>query len=304
MWVMSSRFLPSAQFVLIVGSIAASGGLVLAAQYFTGAPRMTPPAITAVSTPGNTDYSSVNPNWQQTLADIQSQSPTAPVAAPTSTVAGLLDAAKSPNVTTTVAQSLLVNLFDAKSQGLGSDIPTQDQIIAQAAAQIQPEKSGPAYTADDLTLSDDTPAALKAYGNAVMTVTTAHSIANYNNTIFALGYAIDSDDPAQLAKLAAIQADYYALAKDLAAVPVPPTLSPLHLQIVNDFSAIADSYTDMEAAPTDPLKGAAGLQAYQSLINEITRVFINVAQQLKQNGILFTKDEPGNAWNQLLSLQQ
>jgi hypothetical protein len=300
---MSSRFLPSAQFVLIVGSIAASGGLVLAAQYVTHPAQTTPPAVTAVATPENTDYTAVDPNWQQTLADIQSQSPSAPVAAPSSTVADLLTASKSPNVTSTVAQSLLINLFNATSQGLGSDIPTQDQIVAQAVAQTTPQKSAPAYTGDDLTLSDDTSASLKTYGNAMMTFMAAHQTANYNNTLIALGYASDSNDPAQLAKLASIQADYYALAKDLATVPVPPTLVPLDLQVINDISAMADSFTDMEAVAADPLRAVAGVQTYQSLANETTRVFINIGQELKQNGILFTKDEPGNAWNQLLSLQ-
>ena len=300
---MPSRFLPSAQFALIVGSIAASGGLVLAAQYITGAPRGLPTTVSVVPVATTADLTNVDPNWEQTLMAIQGQSPTAPVAAASSTVAGLLDAAKNPNVTTTVAQSLLVNLFNAKSQGLGSDIPTQNQIIAQATAQIQPSKGAPTYMQNNLTLSDATPAALKAYGNAVMAVMLAHPTANYNDTIFALGYATDSGDPVQIAKLAAIQKDYYALAKDLAAVPVPPTLVPLHLQVINDLSAMADSYPDMEAAPTDPLRGVTGLQTYQSLTNETVRVFTNVAQELKQNGILFTKDEPGNAWNQLFSLQ-
>jgi hypothetical protein len=295
-----SRFLPSAQFALIVGSIAASGGLVLAAQYFTGAPKI--PSSTLAPAPAPTDLATVDPNWEQTLLAIQG--PTTSLTPPASTtVATLLDAAKSTNVTTTVAQSLLVNLFDAKSQGLGSDIPTQDQLVAQAAAQIQQDKSAPAYQASDLTPSDQTPIALKAYGNAVMAAMAAHPKANYNDTLFALGYTTDSGDPAQIAKLASIQKEYRALAHDLALIPGPPTMMPLHLQIVNDLSYVADTYTSLEAAHDDPLKAIGGLQTYQSLIDETTRVFINIAQILKQNGILFNKDEPGAAWTSLLSLQ-
>ncbi|HVV38797.1 MAG TPA: hypothetical protein VHD31_00530 [Candidatus Paceibacterota bacterium] len=297
---MPSRFLPSAQFVLIVGSIAASGALVLAAQYLTGAPRGLPSTLTATTAPR--DLSRVDPNWEQTLLAIQGKSAiTAAVAS--STVDTLLDATKSTNLTTTVAQSLLVNLFDAKSQGLGSDIPTQNQLIAQATAQIQGEKDPPAYASSDLTLSTQTPIALKAYGNAVMTAMAAHPGANYNDTLFALGYLTDSNDPAQVAKLANIQKEYRALVRDLAKVPVPPTLAPLHLQILNNLSYAAGAYSDMEVAVSDPLRSIAGLQTYQSLVDETTRVFINIAQILKQNGILFTKDEPGSAWATLLSLQ-
>jgi hypothetical protein len=61
-------------------------------------------------------------------------------------------------------------------------------------------------------------------------------------------------------------------------------------------------FGDMQLIFEDPLRGLAGLQLFQALNDETTRVFISIAQQLSQNGILFNKDEPGSAWGSLLSL--
>src|SRR6185437_14253783 len=76
-------------------------------------------------------------DWQQTLADIEAQSGVSiPQAPDENKLAVLLDAAKSPSITDTVARTLFISLSSASSQGLGSDFPTQDQLIAQALSQL------------------------------------------------------------------------------------------------------------------------------------------------------------------------
>ncbi len=46
--------------------------------------------------------------------------------------------------------------------------------------------------------------------------------------------------------------------------------------------------------------GIAGLTIFDSTTKELERLFTNIAQTFAQNGILFTKDEPGNTWAVLL----
>ncbi len=173
-------------------------------------------------------------------------------------VGGLLDAAQSANLTTTVGRSLLINISAAKSQGLGSDIPTQDQVVAQARAQIESAGSAPQYTNADLSLSAQSNEAIKAYGNAVMAIVLAHPKANYQDTVLAVGKATDTGAKANLALLPPIQKEYRALLQELLAVPVPPSLAPLHLKVVNDFATIVASYDDMSATLDDPLRRDSG----------------------------------------------
>ncbi|HVV15182.1 MAG TPA: hypothetical protein VHD55_02170 [Candidatus Paceibacterota bacterium] len=290
------RYLPSTQFLVIVGSILLSGGLVLAAERFTRDQYIPGKIMSGVPAQPPAD-----PNWQNTLNSIQGVSQAPDLTPPNpETVGSLLDAAKSSNLTTTVGRSLLINISAAKSQGLGSDIPTQDQVVAQARAQIESTQSAPQYKNADLALSAQNAAALKAYGNGVIAVLAAHPKANYEDTVVAVGKATDSNTASALAALPGIQAEYKAVVRELLALPVPPNMAPLHLKVVNDFSILAASYDDMAQTLSDPLRGVAGLSIYDSTTDEIGRVFINIAQTFSQNGILFTEDEPGSSWSALV----
>jgi hypothetical protein len=288
-------YLPSAQFIVIVASVLVSGGLVVAAQKITAPPQATnalSPSSPAVPTG----------DWLAALREGQD------VGAPPSTTTAatfgsLLTAAASSNVTDTVARSLLVNLSEAKSQGLGNDIPTQDKLIAQALEQAQKSRNAPVYSNADLTLSSNSVAAQKAYGNEVIRLITKYPTTNFNNVVYVIGQAGSKEDPKELAPLAEIQKGYRSLAGDLLKTPVPPTLAPLHLQAVNNLLDMADSLDDIQTLFTDSVRALAGFQLYQALNNETMRVFINIGQSFKQNGILFNTDEPGTAWSSFISAQ-
>lgn len=291
-------YLPSPKFVVMVGSLALSAALVMGAQYVTR-PKI---AQLAPSTAGTNASAG---DWQQALRDIEAQSGVeAPQAPDPDTVNLLLKEAHSDNLTTEVGRSLLINLSSASSQGLGQDMPTQDQLIAQAAAQINALATSTAYTAADLTIVPQSDAALRAYGNAVMAALIAHPKASAQNTYLAVGQAGDTQKEDTLAALAPIAAGYRAISQALLKTPVPQTLAPLHLQLLNDYAAMADAYPDMATIVSDPLRGLAAVQRYSSLIDEAKRVFTNIAQALNKDGILFTKDEPGSNWSAFLSAYQ
>ncbi len=290
-------YLPSAQFVLIVASLVVSGGLVVAAEHYSSREKAAGELTAENSPTNNADIA-----WKSTLEEIQLESGISLPEPPNEeTVSELLGAAQSSNLTESVSRTLLINLTSAAAQGLGSDIPTQEELVAQALTQIN-TREATSYTLSDLVQTQNTGDTLRSYGNAVMTVLIAHPKANVGETFRVLGSAVDNNNSALLKQLSAIGQEYRALAGDLAAVPVPITLAPLHLQIVNNFSHIAETYKDMEVLPKDPLRGLAGLQTYQSLIDETARVFTTIAQQFGKSAIIFGKDEPGSAWSDFLPL--
>lgn len=289
-----SKYLPSAQFVVIVGAIALSGGLVLAAQFITREP--TPAALTS----SNTELQGAS-DWKADLYAVQGTNPleiqsSASVSASLDT---LLNEAQTNNVTETIGRSLLLNLSQAKTQGLGSDIPTQEKLLAQASDYLQPTPAQ-VYTLSSLSTVADSPTTLQSYGNAFIEVLLAHPKANMQDTYVAVGSAVDTNDASQLKALETIGKEYEAITKELLSLPVPKTLSPLHLRIVNNFSQIAASFNDMRTVIGDPLRGFGGLQTYNALTAETARMFTNIAQSFAKNGILFTKDEPGSAWSAFL----
>ena len=284
------RYLPSAQFALIAASIIVSGGLVLAAENYTNKEKGL-----GVLDASETSTRGADIDWQSTLAEIQLQSGiTSPKPPNEESVRQLLEGAQSSNVTDSVARTLLINLSNASAQGLGSDIPTQERLIASALTQVDKQISA-TYVLTDLTTIPNTPVSLRLYGNAVIAALLAHPRASMADTLFAIGAVVDNNNPTSPLKI--IGQEYRALANDFTDIPVPQMLAPLHLQITNNFFHIADVYPDMETLLSDPLRGLAGLQTYQSLTDETTRVLTTIAQQLDKSAILFDKDEPGSAWS-------
>ena len=130
-------YLPSQQFSVTVVSVVAAGGLIIGAQYITRPQNTTADLSAAPETAVATD-------WEASLAQVQATVPGLPEAPSEDTVAALIKAAKSDNLTDTVARTLLINLSSASAQGLGADVPTQDNIVAlatQAAAAPQAKKN-------------------------------------------------------------------------------------------------------------------------------------------------------------------
>jgi hypothetical protein len=290
------RYFPSAPFVVIVSSIVVSAGLVVAAQYFTRTETPARASITVSTTSGVPVG-----DWLETLQQIEGTN--IATSTPENEAQGpaeLLAAAESSNVTDTIAHSLFLNLSAAKSQGLGSDVPTQDKIVEQAITQLDlGHGTTTAYSAENLTLANSTSDAIKAYGNAFARIFSLHSRARYNEAILAFGEASRATSTNRLGELEAVQKDYDMLAQELAKIPVPPAFVPFHLQVINNYARIVQSFNDMAAILEDPLRALAGFKTFDALTDETYRVFINIAQELDQNSILFTKDEPGSTWTLL-----
>lgn len=286
--------LPSGQFSALAGSIALAGGLIVGAQYLT-APRSSSSQLAAAPIQQPSD------DWKAELDAIQAQAPGLPEAPSAESVSALLEASKTSNYTETAARALLINLSSAQSQGIGSDIPTQEKIIADATSQAPAAKAKKIYSAQDLTVVADSKAAQKAFGNAVMVVLGKHTGATSQATLYAVAKATDNNDPSELAALSGIQREYSALVTELAAIPVPSTLVPIQVQALNSLGTAAASFDDLKLVLSDPLRGLQGLQQYQLRLGEVGRVFTSMAEIFLKNGILFSKDEPGAAWSGFIS---
>ncbi len=262
----------------------------MVAQYVTAPKPWTAAVVASVADNSNSQ------DWRTALDAIQAQAPSLPQAPSQDNTQAFLDAAKSSNVTDTVARSLLVNLSSANAQGLGSDIPTQDNLIQTAVSQLPAATPTKTYRTANLTVVADTKQAEHTYGNAVMVAFGKHPGAISQNVLGIVSQALNDNDAQELDGLVGVRAEYQALADNLAAIPVPQTLVPLHLQALNALSTITVTLNDARYVVSDPLRGLQGLQQYQLQLGATADVFTSVAQNFNKNGILFTKDEPGTAW--------
>lgn len=280
-------------------SFFGAGAMIVGAHYLSGGFDAAPTPATLGSGQPSTTYAT---DWEATLYAIQGNnaSSSLPALPPIETVQALLASASSSNITDTVSRSLLVNLTTAASQGMGDDIPTQQSLIDQALAQIQSRSNTAAYTATDIRTVPDSTDASREYGNIVMQRMAAHSDANAQAALLAIGLATDNNDASQKVRLEKSAVAYTALAEDLLVVPTPRSLAPIHLEIVNNFMLMAVAANDMAMVLEDPLRGLSGMGRFQVLTDSQVRLFTNIAQIFARGGILFSTSEPGAVWDQLL----
>ena len=294
------EYLPSTQFRVIGSSILVSLGLVWGTYTITRPPTTPSSGLVALRTTSDAQKTS----WQKALDDIQTQQAShLPQAPDQHMVDSLLNAAKTDNITDSVGRSLLVNVTNARAQGLGADEPTQNQLVAAAIGQLQsvaaPSKR---YTLGDLSVVPDSKEAVHAYANAIAKALSAHPRASMAETLTILGNKINNQSD-QLAQFPSIAKAYRSLANDFLHIPVPQPLAAYHLVIVNDYLQMADSYAHMQTIGSDPLRGLAGLQIYNKVAADVQGMFINIAQIFAKDGILFTKGEPGALLGSMLSEQ-
>jgi len=293
------RYLPSRQFSLIAISLLLSTVLVFAADRIT-----TPSASGSLTVDTKTQAAAPTGNWQDSLAAVQDSSGISlPPASDQNEVEALLQAAQSNNLTDSISRSLFVNLVNAKSQGLGGDIPTQEQIVTQALSQVPASTGVKTYTAADLTVIDNSPASLRAYGNAVMRILIDNSNNEYAKTMVVIDAATTQNDASQLELLKTIRKTYVRIGSELVEVPAPKMLAPFHLQLVNDYANMVTAYDGMQNLIGDPLGGVAAIQQYRTLTQDAGQMFINIAQTFDKNDIIFDKNEPGATWAILLQSQ-
>lgn len=286
-------YLPSSQFASNALSIAAAGALIVGAYYITRPPNPSAGVLAASEQPLEED-------WQAALEQVQATAPGLPEPPDQGAIQSLLEAAKDSNLTSSLARSLFVNLTDKSAQGLGSDIPTQEKLIEEATSRIA-EVKGTTYTMADLTVTAQDKDKTRAWGNGVMRAFLTHPTANHEDAVYTLAYAMDYSDEASIAKLERIGDAYADLAAAIADTPVPSTYAPLHLQLLRNLSTMSAAAREMAEALNDPLRGLAGMQAFQTAGAEASRVLTTLAGQMNKSGILFNKDEAGSAWASFLS---
>lgn len=294
----SSRYLPSRQFALTTVALLLSAGLVYAADSVTKPTKAELQVGANVSAYQNTD-------WQASLNAIQDTSgvPLPDSNAEPISLDTLIEAAKSGNLTDAVSRGLFANLINAKNEGLGDDIPTQEKLIQKAVSQVDAVAPLKTYTAADLTVTENTNASMRAYGNATMSIFIKNSDQEFAKTLLIMDAATNGTGANKIELLGPIQKKYQLIEAQLAATPVPKTLQPFHLQLINDYAKMAATYDGMQNIVADPLGAFAALQQYRTASQDVGQMFINIAQTLDKNDILFNTDEPGATWGLLLQAQ-
>ncbi len=282
-------YLPSGKFFSNTTSIALAAVIILGAHYATS------PKSPGVLTVAN---NAIDEHWQDTLTAVERATTldTLPTPPDADAYQSLLKEAEGTNLTETIGRTVFAQLTNAKTQGLGGDIPTQEAIVAEAGKYMN-KKPSIVYTQAQLNVGPNTPQSTHTYGNEVMRILMSHPKASTKATLIIVGRATDNRDPKPLEGLPVIEAEQREIVRELLALQVPSPLAPLHLLVVNNYQVISETYPDMQMVIEDPLRGLGAVQKFNATVSETLRVFTNLAQQFRKSSIQFNNEEPGHVWS-------
>ena len=290
---------PNKQTIIIfIVCIAAIIGIVI---YVEGKIPKTPvanadqPSIFARAQDEFNDTSlSTSTDWQKAFLDTATTSKS--FKTPTKSAA---TGSSTENLTDTdkFGRGLFSQYVSLKQVGLNNDPAIVSSTISSLLAQTDLMSDKPKeYSMNDIRVSSDTSVtALKAYGNAVGSLLKANTPAKDDATIALAG--IQGKDPTYTQELGDNIVKYKVILSTLLSTPVPPSVSPYHLALVNGASYMVFISSALQSAEKDPLHALAGLKMYSTAFPLILENLVNVRLALASAGITYNASEGGSFFN-------
>lgn len=312
------KYLPSTQFSLVVGAILLSALFIFAAT-LTRTPRETggvalAPEVTNTEGFKDTDGDGLR-DWEETLYG------TDPLSADTNgdgvsdrdeaqaTLASAeavknekfpLEVDAGQNLTSTIGQTLFATYAEKQKQGGAEDVLSQNAIIAEALSRAQTlQESARTYAPSDLSLTPDSAAAYRAYGNAFVQTSDRFPRAGYDQALVTFALYAESGSAKDAAELAAIERDFAGLVSALLALPVPQHFAYMHAQTVSSFEKIRVAVANMRAFKDDPVRALLGADQLRTDGGTSIKLLITIAREFASQGVSFSAADAGADWKNL-----
>ncbi|GEM_PF-1943393 len=93
--------------------------------------------------------------------------------------------------------------------------------------------------------------------------------------------------------------NYKNILNEVTALPVPPSWTDVHQQIIDDLRQLIISHQALAQTDSDPIKGAAALSNLISLYQNVRPILTTIVQRIKENNL---KPPDGALWNLIVSL--
>lgn len=175
-----------------------------------------------------------------------------------------------------------------------------DALVKEAMQTITMEgEKSERYTIDDIVVIPDSPEALRTYGNDLVQIIQRHPVdtKTYQSELEIVKSALESRASDELEKLSFSKTVYTDMLNDTRMLPVPTSLKEEHLALVTAYSDIHQDIAAMQTVFEDPLFALVRLQRYENDVRTSYELFQKIGKRLKEQGVVYTKDEPGVLFN-------
>jgi hypothetical protein len=203
---------------------------------------------------------------------------------------------KELTATDKLARELFTEYYNLKQSGKEITPEIQNQIL-QTSLQTQLSQSLTAPTTYALAqvhiTTDTSPNALRVYGNTMGTIILKDAPALSESELSTLQRAVENNDEKELAKLDIIVGSYQKMLNDMLAVNVPQEVATLHLNVVNNLSAVVYGVKGMRNAFKDPVSTLMALKSYEDAAVTTEDTFAAISLFFKSKNVVYSTNEPG-----------
>jgi hypothetical protein len=264
-------------------------GATNAAQYGNAGSVVNP--VIATSTVEPITY---NDDWQKTLFNTASSSSWLDISNSGAAVSSTPESDLS--ATDILGQDVFAEYISAKQAGEDtSATDTQIAIAGQVLADGTFLSSPKVYDKSDFRItSDNSTAALLAYGNEVATIFQENNPPSPNEIVIVQD-ALNNDDPDALKKINPILADYTAVLKGLLALKVPSAVADFHKNLLNGMSELVFADNGFTKIYSDSLVSLQAITMYQNSLKDISTALSGLVQYFMLANVTFPPNDPGAA---------
>jgi hypothetical protein len=197
-------------------------------------------------------------------------------------VSGTVDE-QSLNETDKLSRELFT-LATALGQSGEVDSATLEQIAATFGSSIDTERVTNQYSVKDIQTVKTTTQFLTTYTAQLRKILDRYD--QNQSDIDVVITALETGDDSGLSSLTATKTQYRALARELAAIPVPIGVAAYHLNMINGIAGIADSFTFIQELSENGIGALVGVAIYRQYSTLFDTAVFDMAQYLTDYGIL------------------
>lgn len=194
--------------------------------------------------------------------------------------------------TSTLTGQLVMSLADYLSEGDKSP----EEVLLLIGSELMTSATDPQYGNEDINMSgDDSPAALRDYGNAVALIATRYPLpADTKNELVIFNDSFSQNDPELLKSLDPIISSYEKVRDDMLEIPVPSSMTREHLSLTNVYNALAIDIRGFRKVHEDALTSTLRLRRYPSDAAALQAAISNLYLKLHQSGIQWSDADPAS----------
>ncbi len=186
------------------------------------------------------------------------------------------------NLTDRVAKGLFTTYAQGEANGDNAPDTTTaiNGIINNIDTSALPQS---AYTIGNLTIfAPQNSIQIKNYANQLASI----QVSNLS--------AVAQDPKKFSSDLLALGTIYSSIAEQLMKVPVPAAVASSHLEIANDYLIAAKNFVLIVGQKQDPVKSYLAIKSLQDAANRQLIARTAIVNYIQDNGILFSKEDPGS----------